>query len=131
MDFSAVNEYSGGMKADQLIGSTVIDLEDRWHSKYWKKKSDLQLVPIESRNIFEPNLPSQNHGACELFIEMLESSAASDKKPSSLVTAADTLIEIRIVVRTAEVLSLGEDEFMDVQIGCVLTCDKYEGPYPM
>merc|ERR1719162_2289370 len=51
-----------------------------------------------------------------MFIEMLESGQASDKKPSLMVTPADTLIEIRIVIRSAEVMTLGEDEFLDVSV---------------
>merc|ERR1719502_355571 len=116
--------------ADELIGSTVIDLEDRWHCKKWKLQSDRQLVPIENRNFFKPGEPGKNNGAIKMFLEMLPSAEAGDKKPAPMMAAPDVLIEIRIVIRTAEVMTLGEDEFMDVMVACVLECDKYEGMYP-
>lgn len=115
----------------EVIGNTVIDLEDRWHCQKWRHASDRQMMPVESRNIFQAGTPGANFGSIEMFVEMLESSAASDRKPTMLVVAADTLIEIRLVIRSAEVLCLGEDEFMDVQVGATLTCDKYEGEHPM
>jgi hypothetical protein len=127
----SIMDYEDFALSQQLIGSTVIDLEDRWHSKKWRIASERQLVPIESRNFFVPGASNKNNGAINMFIEMLESSAASDKKPSLMVTPADTLVEIRIVIRLAEVLSLGEDEFMDVSVGSILTCEKYEGVYDM
>merc|ERR1719253_1036920 len=82
----SIMDYEDLALSQTLIGSTVIDLEDRWHSKKWRVSSDRQLVPIESRNFFVPNSPAKNNGAIEMFLEMLESSAASDKKPSLMVT---------------------------------------------
>jgi len=131
LEVSIMDSEDMSISGDALIGSTVIDLEDRWHSKKWKMGSDRQLVPIESRNVFVPGAPDRNNGCIQMFIEMLESSQASDKKPSPLISAGDTFVEIRMVVRSAEVMSLGEDEFMDVSVGAVFDCDKYEGQSPI
>jgi len=130
LEISIMDANDLSVTGDTLIGSTVIDLEDRWHCKKWNKLNQRQIVPYESRNFYQPGSPAQNFGAIEMLIEMLDSSEASDKKPSVMPKLAGTLVDLRIVIRTAEVMTLGEDELMDVQIGCALMCDKYEGPYP-
>jgi hypothetical protein len=117
--------------SDCLIGSTIIDLEDRWHCKKWNRLNQRQIVPYESRNFYQPGNPGQNFGAIEMLVEMIDSSEASDKKPTQMPKLAGTLVDIRIVIRTAEVMTLGEGELIDVQIGCALKCDRYEGPYPL
>eukprot|EP01084_Bolivina_argentea_P256794 432502_1 len=51
--------------ADNLIGSTTINIENRWYDQYWR---NLQLKPIETRTIELYNMPC---GKLKLWIDLL------------------------------------------------------------
>ena len=47
-----------GLGRDTLIGSTVIDLEDRWHSPKWKEIiQSRKVMPSEVRSLYTPAEP--------------------------------------------------------------------------
>ena len=62
---------------DELIGSTKIDLEDRFYQSNWR---DLKYKPIETRNLYHPDL--QNiQGNIILWVEILEKKDISNIQP--------------------------------------------------
>ena len=54
------------MTSDELIGTTEIDIEDRWFSKNWRS---LKHVPIETRNLYNPS-SSLSQGSVKLWVEI-------------------------------------------------------------
>jgi len=116
------------INGEKLIGSTVIDLEDRWHSEKWRECMDKrQQVPTENRPLINPHLDGQNCGSIEMWVEMLESVSASDKKPSPLQQPPAMEIEIRLVIRTCKNVKLHDGTKTDVKVVTELDCKEYEG----
>jgi len=116
--------------SDTCIGSTVIDLEDRWHSREWQKHSDTANVPIEVRSLFTEEVQGKNRGSIEMWVEMHDVTK-HDVPPSFLRKPADTELEIRLVIWTACDVKLvaGEEEYTNVQISTQLDCKEYGGEY--
>jgi len=110
---------------DQLIGSTVIDLEDRWHSKALKR---LDVKPSENRSLYTSEYPGKNRGSIEMWIELLDSTQVDDKPFIARPPVA--ALEIRIVIWTAEPLIFIEEEYNNVMISTKLSCKNYGGYHP-
>ena len=66
-----------GYVRNTLIGSTKIDLEDRWFSRNWRACKDIQQVPRESRVLTNP-ITRIPQGTLECWVEMYEPSIAVD-----------------------------------------------------
>jgi len=115
---------------DKLIGSTVIDLEDRWHSIHWRDASRRQQVPTEQRPLVNAQELGHNQGSIEMWIEMIDSVNASDQKATDLRPPPTTEIEIRLVIRTTTGIPLVDNGKCDVKIGVALDCREYAGPHP-
>jgi hypothetical protein len=114
--------------SDTCIGSTVIDLEDRWHSLEWQRHSHSANVPIEVRSLFTEENQGRNRGSIEMWVEMHDVTK-HDVPPSFLRKPADTELEIRLVIWTACDVKLvaGEEEYTNVQISTQLDCKEYAG----
>ncbi|CAJ1443049.1 unnamed protein product, partial [Effrenium voratum] len=115
--------------SDRVIGGTVIDLEDRWHSRHWQEVNRLQLVPIENRPLYSSEYPGTNRGSIEMWVEMIDSADASSVKPSTLARPPQTELEVRLVIWAASGVKLMNEESTNVQIKTQLDCKEYEGQY--
>mmetsp|Transcript_44643 Transcript_44643/g.78493 ORF Transcript_44643/g.78493 Transcript_44643/m.78493 type:complete len:1495 (+) Transcript_44643:94-4578(+) len=115
--------------SDALIGSTVLDLEDRWHSEKWQRINARQQFPVETRSLFRPGEEADNHGNLAMFIEMIDSTQAADRDPLDLRAAANALIVLRVVIRDTEDFNCDEEEGKSYQIKGMLQCQEYQGGY--
>jgi hypothetical protein len=79
------------------IGSTRIDLEDRWFSREWRQKKDIQQVPRESRTLTDKGsrIPQ---GTLEMWVEIYEPSLAVDIPVVPIAPPKVTEWEMRVVV---------------------------------
>merc|ERR1719161_3224580 len=68
-----LKDYESIQYNETTIGSTIIDLEDRWHSYLWNYLSDRDRTPRENRGLWTLDSPGSSCGSIEMWIEMLES----------------------------------------------------------
>eukprot|EP00927_Polykrikos_kofoidii_P027847 TRINITY_DN24386_c0_g1_i2.p1 TRINITY_DN24386_c0_g1~~TRINITY_DN24386_c0_g1_i2.p1 ORF type:complete len:1500 (-),score=279.92 TRINITY_DN24386_c0_g1_i2:156-4655(-) len=117
----------GGLRQDPLIGETVLDLEDRWHSTNWREANELRRIPFEHRQLFNPAVPGQNFGNLEMWVEMLDSVHASDRKAAPLTEPKPMVIEVRIVIWTTKNVKRVDGDKVDVKVNVDLSASTYEG----
>jgi len=121
-------------KADQfdtVIGSTIIDLEDRWHSELLTKKTVKGELPRENRPLLTvgPNGKQSVTGNMNMWVEMIDSKDAADKKATPLQKPPAMEIELRFVIWTLENVKLVDNGKTDARVGITLQCEEYQGQY--
>ncbi|OEH76777.1 c2 domain-containing protein [Cyclospora cayetanensis] len=116
---------------DVFLGSTVIDLEERWFSKEWQGFMHKNEVPMEYRPLRRrPN--GGITGSLEMWVEMMDSQKAGKVPRFNLQKPSATDIEIRVVLwgcRGLHFKHLGSSkESVDAILRCTLDCTRYHGP---
>jgi len=115
--------------SDSLIGSTVIDLEDRWHSQAWRDRNELGLIPVERRSLFTQEVIGKNRGSLEMWVEMVESTRASDTLPSDLRKPPECELEIRMVIWSTKGVRIVSGDTVSVKLSVALDCKEYNGEH--
>ena len=92
--------------SDDLIGSTVIDLEDRYFNCDWQK---LIEKPVEVRPLLHPDLNGAQ-GQIYLWLEIFEASQKAQKIPWKIAQEPITELQVRFIVWETE-----DMEMMDVE----------------
>merc|ERR1712032_1179199 len=95
-----------------------------------KELNRLQTVPVEQRSLFTSEVPGKNRGSLEVWVEMIESTKASDIKPSDIRRPPEVGIEVRFVIWSAFVTRPFKEEHTDVKISAMLDCKEYGGCHP-
>jgi len=129
LEVSIMDMEEMSIRGDVLIGSTVIDLEDRWHSRTWRKYNEMQIVPLENRSLFTSDVPGKNRGSLEMWIEMVETTKVSDFKPSDIRKPPELDIEVRFVIWGATAVPIVKDDYTNVKISTMLDCKEYNGEH--
>jgi hypothetical protein len=118
---------------DPVIGSTMIDLEDRWHSNKWKLKMEQGFVPVENRALWRRG-DKETGGTVEMWIELVDSFRASEFPPSPLRAPPPNEIEMRLVIWGTKDIKLMDGKSTDVMFKVALDCSAYSetrvGCYP-
>ena len=94
---------------DELIGSTSIDLEDRYFNPDWKK---MKLKPIETRALFNPDFSGQQ-GNLLLWIEIFDKNDLINKQPWNISPEPPSKLEIRLVIWDAE--TINDEDLTDIR----------------
>ena len=91
---------------DELIGSTSIDLEDRYYQSNWR---DLKYKPIEIRNLQHPDIQN-SQGTISLWIEIIEQKDKLYLQPWQISKEPETEIEMRLIIWETENMKMMDTE---------------------
>lgn len=86
MDWDGIN--------DDLIGKTIIDIEDRWFSKNWRK---INLKPLERRTLRNPT-SSASQGKLEMWMELVTPTDAKRLPMVDIKPPPPQPFELRVIV---------------------------------
>jgi hypothetical protein len=92
--------------SDDLIGSTTIDIEDRYFDNKWQ---ELKEKPVEVRPLLHPDI-NGSQGEVYLWLEMFDSDIRNEKIPWCIAPEPRIQMELRLVVWETE-----DMEMMDVE----------------
>jgi len=128
-------DFSGSSE-DAMIGSSRVDLEDRWFSPTYQEMIKNSRVPIEYRAMRSPNAGALSKGSLEMWIDLIDAAAAAEVPLSPLRPPPPVEVEIRVVIWSCKDLSLrlcqdestGEArEKIDIMAKASIDCRSYSG----
>ena len=91
---------------DELIGSTQIDLEDRYFNNNWL---EMKYKPIETRLLYHPDL-SRQQGNITLWVEIFNKKDRLNMEAWQITPEPKTTVEMRLIVWETEDMELRDDE---------------------
>ncbi|CAK0801702.1 unnamed protein product, partial [Prorocentrum cordatum] len=116
--------------SDTLIGSSFIDLEDRWYSKRWNRDMKRQRICKETRKLTSLKDPLLNNGTIEMWIEMVETDKVSATKLSALNRDPPVEVDVRIVIWEVKDVRLVDGDHTDAKVVTKLECNNKYGGEP-
>jgi hypothetical protein len=90
---------------DDLIGSTVIDIEDRWFTPEWRA---LKKKPVESRTLRNPT-SALSQGKITLWMDILTPQDAKIHKIVNIKPPAPLEYELRVIVWKTEDVTIKDE----------------------
>ena len=91
---------------DEIIGSTLIDLEDRYFNSDWL---EMKYKPIETRLLLHPDL-SRQQGNITLWVEIFDKKDMIHMEPWQISPEPKSSIEMRLIIWETEDMELRDDE---------------------
>jgi hypothetical protein len=99
INFYAKKKLVGVIDSEEIIGSTTIDLEQRYfHRTYQMKINNIKLfkqIPIESRTLYHNKMV---RGAVRMWVEIIPKSKEFELPPERLATTTVERYELRLIV---------------------------------
>ncbi|AFZ79434.1 hypothetical protein BEWA_022820 [Theileria equi strain WA] len=114
---------SMGALADEIIGTTFVDCEDRFFIDNLQKLMENDATPIELRTLKSEN-STISHGTLKCWIELMDIQTAKTRPAKSLETLEPGNYEIRIVIWGANLFSMNERSTVSL---CV--CGVYQAEH--
>jgi hypothetical protein len=91
---------------DELIGSTSIDLEDRYFNHDWQ---EMKFKPIETRPLIHPDLSGQQ-GNILLWVEIFDKKDSINMAPWQINPEPVSKLELRLVIWETEDMRMMDTE---------------------
>ncbi|KAJ3432654.1 c2 calcium-dependent membrane targeting [Anaeramoeba flamelloides] len=107
------------VSSDDLIGETVIDLENRWFCEDWK---NMKPKPVEYRTLWAPT-SSNPQGKVEMWLEILTEEQAARTPQTPLEPPKPDQFEIRAIVWNTKDVVFKDKNMSDIFV----TCQMNEG----
>ena len=97
-----------------MIGSTVVDLEDRWFDKRWSalgsehrcddyvKGLRWDVKPIENRSLYAPSAGSNAQGVLEMWVELCRPGEDGNFPPADISLPPAVPCEARLIMFKAK-----------------------------
>lgn len=97
--------------SDELIGETVIDIEDRYYDYKWQELLD---KPIEVRPLLHPDFTAAQ-GYAKLWVEVVDKSDKKSAEKFDISLNPDAKAELRLIVwETREIPSMDVEDCTDM-----------------
>ena len=107
----------GNPAGPQLIGETVIDLEDRWFCKEWTDNTVYK--PREVRDLYNPKQPGLSVGKMMVMVDAVLFVDSDEKPPRNVNIAGRQMpMEMRVIVWNLRDVSPKEGYTSNVQVAC-------------
>ena len=98
---------------DELIGSTSIDLEDRYFCSEWQQ---MKFKPIETRTLVHPDISGQQ-GNITLWVEIFDKKDSINMTPWQIAPEPLSKVELRLVVwETEEMRMMDAEDTSDIYV---------------
>ncbi len=105
----------GNPSGPQLLGETVIDLEDRWFCKEWTDNTVYK--PREVRDLYNPKQPGLSVGKMMVMVDAVLFVDSDEKPPRNVNIAGRQMpMEMRVIVWNLRDVSPKEGYTSNVQV---------------
>ena len=102
---------------DTLIGSTSLDLEDRYFNNDWQ---NLKFKPIETRALIHPDMSSQQ-GNILMWVEIFEKSDSINMTPWLISPEPISKVQLRLVIwETEDMRMMDVEDTSDIYVSAFI-----------
>jgi len=109
---------------DDLVGVTMIDIEDRWFSRDWRR---LRVKPLEERTLWNPRSQA-SYGKLRLWVDLFNQDEARNLPMTDISLPPKEKFEMRLIVWKAKDVVIKDEltDQNDLRVTCKLKLDEWQ-----